>query len=204
METLRLFIAVDTPAAVKREMALLRDELAPRSRDVRWEAAGKLHCTLRFLGNVERSRLTSIGQQVESAASETPPLLLTYAGIGVFPDRMRPRVIWIGVRESGGDLARLQERISGGLRALGFVLEERPFHPHVTLARARGVGGAGSAARVLIDIAETRTFEHPPVIVPAVEIMQSVLRPRGSEYVVLRSIPLTGAGGISPGSPGRS
>ena len=208
MDMLRLFIAIDTPAAVKREMALLRDELAPRARDVRWEAAGKFHCTLQFLGEVERSRLGSIEQQVESAASGTPPLSLTYAGIGFFPDRTRPRVIWIGIRESGGGLARLQERISGGLQGVGFVPEERPFHPHVTLGRlgggAAGRGAAGRGARVLIDTVETRTFEHPPVIIPAVEIMQSVLRPRGSEYVVLRSIPLTGTGGISPGSPGWS
>ena len=199
MDMLRLFIAVDTPAAVKQEMALLRDDLARRARTVRWEAAGKLHCTLRFLGNVERSRLSSIEQQVESAASGIPPLSLNYSGIGFFPDSIRPRIIWIGIRESGGDLARLQERVSGGLLSLGFLPEERPFHPHVTLGRA----GAGRT-RVLIDIAKTRTFDHPPVIVPAVEIMQSVLRPRGSEYVVLRSIPLTGDGGISPGSPGWS
>lgn len=201
MDMLRLFIAVDTPAAVQRQMALLRDDLARRARDVRWEATGRFHCTLRFLGNVERSRIGPIEQQVESAASETPPLSLTYAGIGSFPDSTRPRIIWIGIRESGGNLTRLQERVSRGLRGLGFLPEERPFHPHVTLGRVGG-GDTRRASRVLIDIVETRTFEHPPVIVPAVEIMQSVLRPRGSEYVVLRSIPLTGAGGISPGSPG--
>ena len=198
METLRLFIALDTPAAVKRHMELLRDDLSRRTRNVRWEAAGKLHCTLRFLGEVERSRIGAIMEQVRAAASETPPLFLTYAGIGFFPGLTRPRIIWIGIRESGGDLARLQERISGGLRGLGFLPEERPFHPHVTLGRV-GPGSGAGASRVLIEIVETRTFEHPPVIVPAVEIMQSVLRPRGSEYAVLRSIPLTGAGGISPG-----
>jgi RNA 2',3'-cyclic 3'-phosphodiesterase len=200
MDMIRLFIAVDTPAAVKREMVLLRDDLARRARDVRWEAAEKLHCTLRFLENVERSRLPSIEQQVESASSGIPPLSLNYSGIGFFPDSIRPRIIWIGIRESGGELARLQERVSGGLLSLGFLPEARPFHPHVTLGRA----GAGRTSRVLIDIAKTRTFDHPPVIVPAVEIMQSMLRSRGSEYVVLRSIPLTGAGGIAPGSPGRS
>jgi 2'-5' RNA ligase len=201
MDTLRLFIAVDTPAAVKREMALLRDDMARRTRDVRWEATGKLHCTLRFLGNVERSRLGSIEQQLELGTTGIPPLWLTYAGIGVFPDSISPHIIWIGIREKGGDLARLQERISGGLRSLGFLREERPFQPHVTLGRVAG-GNAGTASRVLIDIVKTRTFDHPPVIVPAVEIMQSVPRPHGSEYVVLRSIPLTGGGGISPGSPG--
>jgi 2'-5' RNA ligase len=197
MDVLRLFIAIDTPAAVKQRMALLRDDLARRTRDVRWEATGKFHCTLRFLGNVERSRLGSIEQQVESAASGIPPLSLSYSGIGFFPDSTSPRIIWVGIRENGGDLSRLQESVSEGLSALGFIPEERPFHPHVTLGRV----GSGREARGLIEIVETRTFEHPPAIVPAVEIMQSVLRPRGSEYAVLRSIPLTGPGGIFPGTP---
>ena len=201
MDMLRLFIAVDTPAAVKREMALLVDDMARGTRGVRWEAAGKLHCTLRFLGSVERSRLGSIEQQVELGTAGIPPLSLTYAGIGLFPDGIRPRIIWIGIREKGGDLALLQERVSRKLRSLGFIPEERPFQPHVTLGRVEG-GITGTASGVLIDIVKTRTFDHPPVIVPAVEIMQSVLRPRGSEYVVLRSIPLTGGGGVSPGAPG--
>jgi RNA 2',3'-cyclic 3'-phosphodiesterase len=196
MDLLRLFIAIDTPAAVKHRMALLRDDLARRTRDVRWEATGKLHCTLRFLGDVERSRLGSVERQVETAASGISPLFLSYSGIGFFPDSIRPRVIWVGIRESGGDLRRLQEIVSGGLSALGFAPEGRPFHPHVTLGR---VGGARES-RGLIDIVETRTFEHPPVIIPAVEIMQSVPGPRGSEYVLLRSIPLTGVGGISQGT----
>jgi RNA 2',3'-cyclic 3'-phosphodiesterase len=203
MDMLRLFIAVDTPAAVKREMALLRDDLAGRARGVRWEATGKLHCTLRFLGSVERSRLGSIARQVELGTAGIPPLSLTYAGIGLFPDSIRPRIIWIGIREEAGDLALLQERVSRSLRSLGFPPEERPFQPHVTLGRVGG-GIAGSASRVLIDIVKTCTFDHPPVIVPAVEIMQSVLRPRGSDYVLLRSIPLMVAGGVSPGSPGES
>jgi 2'-5' RNA ligase len=202
MDPLRLFIAIDTPPAAKRQMALFRDDIAERARDVRWEATEKFHCTLRFLGNVERSRLGSIEHQIESAASETPPISLRYSGIGFFPDRMNPRVIWIGIREEGEDLARLQEQISGGLSALGFDREKRPFHPHITLGRI----GSGRGSRGLIESVETRTFEHPPVIVPAVEIMQSVLGPRGSEYIVLRSIPLAGSGGThpraDPGLPG--
>jgi 2'-5' RNA ligase len=202
MDSIRLFIALDTPPPVKQQMALLRDDLSRRTRDVRWEPPDKLHCTLRFLGNVERSLLGSVEQVVESAASGIPPLTLGYAGIGFFPDRTRPRIIWIGIRDVGGDLGPLQERISAGLSGLGFVAEERTFHPHVTLGRI----GSGRRARGLIDSVETRTFGHPPVIVPAVEIMQSVLGPGGSRYVLMRSIPFPGGGGTSrgfaPGTPG--
>jgi len=198
MDTLRVFIAVDTPPAVKRQMALLRDDLARGTGDVRWEPPEKLHCTLRFLGNVERPGLGAVERQVEIAASETPPLSLGYGGIGFFPDRARPRILWVGIRDAGGDLSRLQERISGALAGLGFAPEERPFHPHVTLGRL----GSGRRWGGLTDIVQTRTFEHPPVVVPAVEIMQSVLTGRGSSYVLLRSIPLRGSGGVTPSPSG--
>jgi 2'-5' RNA ligase len=103
-------------------------------------------------------------------------------------------VVWAGISDARGDLRTLQERISAGLTRLGFPPEERPFHPHVTLGRVRD----GADVRGLIDIVETRTFENPPVIVPAVEIMQSIPGPRGSVYAVLHSIPLLGTGGGTP------
>ncbi len=189
MPPLRMFIALDTPPSVKLAMAALRDDLAAASGDVRWERSGKFHCTVRFLGSVPGEMLDPIGDIVREAASDIPPLRLAYRGIGFFPDRLRPHVIWIGVRDDGGDLARLGERIEGGLRRAGFAPEDRPFHPHVTLGRVARGGRAGK----LIESAETRTFDHPPVIVPTVEIMQSVPGPGGTVYTVLRSIPLEAA-----------
>ncbi|HMK38598.1 MAG TPA: RNA 2',3'-cyclic phosphodiesterase, partial [Bacteroidota bacterium] len=153
---------------------------------VRWEDARKFHCTLRFLGSVEQERLDSIEEQVRSAASLTRPLSLRYAGIGFFPDSAHPRIVWVGITDEAGGLSQLQQRISGGLSRLGFAAEARPFHPHVTLGRV----GTSHRPERLTDIMKTCTFEHPPVIVPAVEIMQSVTSPHGSEYLLLRSIPL--------------
>jgi RNA 2',3'-cyclic 3'-phosphodiesterase len=186
--TPRIFIAVDTPADVRKEIALLRDAIAAESPGVRWEAAGKYHCTLQFLGNTPQERLEAVERRVALAAGGSPPLSLAYRGIGFFPDAVRPRVLWVGVHDEAGDLARLQEQIAQGLAGEGFAREERPFHPHVTLGRL----DASRPVHRLIEIVETRTFEHPPVIVPAVEIMQSVPGPRGSSYTVLRSIPLSG------------
>jgi len=191
VSSLRLFISLDTPEPVKRSMAILRDDLARRMREVRWEDARKFHCTLRFLGSVEHARLGPIEEQVRAAASGTPPLSLRYSGIGFFPDSGHPRILWVGITDIDGTLGRLQQRISAGLSSLGFIPEERPFHPHVTLGRI----GTRRRPDRLTDIMKTCTFEHPPVIVPAVEIMQSVLSPHGSEYLLLRSIPLVSAGG---------
>jgi 2'-5' RNA ligase len=195
-DSLRLFIAVDTPEIVKHQMALLTGELSHRWRNVRWEAPGKFHCTLCFLGNVRRALLPSIERRVAHAAAGTPPLSLAYSGIGFFPDATRPRVIWIGIQDVTGELLRLQQRVSGSLAEEGFAPEERAFHPHVTVGRVQATQRSGA----LIEIAETRTFYHPPVPVPAVEIMQSITGPRGSTYVVLHSIMLSGTPGDAAGA----
>ena len=195
MSLLRVFIAFDTPPAVKRALALLRDDIARRTHDVRWEAPGKLHCTLRFLGDLDPSALGPLEREVALAARTTPPLAVAYSGVGFFPDRERPRILWVGIRDPTGEVGRLQERISRGLSSLGIPPEERPFHPHVTLGRIRGTLPDGR----LIARVESCTFEHPPVSVPAVEIMQSVLTPRGSQYTLLGSVPLPAAEHTPPG-----
>ena len=190
MATLRIFIAVDTPAEVKAQIAALRDAISRECAGVRWEATTKFHCTLQFLGNVPEGQMPAVEHRVAAAASGSPALQLGYRGIGFFPDSARPRVIWVGVHDATGALLRLQGEIARGLEGEGFAGEERPFHPHVTLGRLQGT----HPPHRLIEIAETRTFEHPPVVVPAVEIMQSVTGSRGTSYAVLRSIPLSGSG----------
>ncbi|HTY60274.1 MAG TPA: RNA 2',3'-cyclic phosphodiesterase [Bacteroidota bacterium] len=190
MATLRIFIAVDTPAEVRAQIAALRDGIARECAGVRWEATAKFHCTLQFLGNVPGVQMAAVERSVAAAASGSPALLLGYRGIGFFPEGARPRVIWVGVHDATGTLLRLQEEVARGLEREGFAREERPFHPHVTLGRLP----AAHPPHRLIEIAESRTFEHPPVVVPAVEIMQSVTGSRGTSYAVLRSIPLSGGG----------
>jgi len=185
MDTLRVFIAVDTPAEVRSVLARLSADLARSTTAVRWEGPAKFHCTVRFLGNVERSRLAALEEEIRRAAA-VPPLSVAYTGLGFFPPGAPPRIVWAGIRDGHGDLRVLEERVSAGLARLGFPREERAFHPHVTLGRVRD----GADVRTLIETVQTRTFDCPPVIVPAVEIMQSVPGPRGSAYEVIRSIPL--------------
>jgi len=187
-ERIRLFIAVDTPGAVRGALARLKEDIAPRVRGFHWEAPEKYHCTIQFLGPVPRALLTDITGRVSAAASGVSPFPLAYGGLGFFPRGSSPRVFWAGIADIAGGLALLREQIGGALSPLGFVPEDRPFHPHLTLARAR----EGADARALIDIVQRRTFEHPPVVVPAVEIMQSVPVAGTTAYTVLASLPLRG------------
>ena len=187
-DQIRLFIAVDTPGEVRRAIRLLTAEIAPRLRGFRWEAPEKYHCTIQFLGAVPRGRLEAITAAVRNAALGAAPLRLAYRGLGFFPGPAAPRVFWVGVDDTTGALGTLRGIIGGALAPMGFPPEDRPFHPHLTLARA----SAGADARALIDTVQRRTFDHPPVIVPAVEIMQSVPVTGTTAYTVLASLPLRG------------
>lgn len=187
LSLVRLFIALDMPASVASALREAREILASSGGEVRWESPEKYHCTLLFLGDMDVDLLEPLEAAVTKAATGLPPFELEYAGIGFFPDRSRPRVIWGGIRESQ-ELRDLQSRVVAALRGVVPLPPEEEFRAHVTLGRVRG---QRNILR-LIQKAESCTFEHPPVTHREVYIVKSQLRPGGSVHSILRAIPLGG------------
>jgi 2'-5' RNA ligase len=192
MRTIRSFIAVNIGVAAVRaiaeEQALLRRRVAERGGDVRWVAPQNLHVTLRFLGQVTEPMVAAIQDGLEPVARAVPPFEVTAAGVGVFPDEHRPRVVWVGLREEGGALGRLHAGISEVLARMGFDLEERPFRSHVTIGRVRG-GDPAALAACLAEIGERR---YGAFTVREVACFRSDLRPSGADYRLLWRLPLGG------------
>ena len=187
MGSLRLFIAVETPGDVREALGEVRDRLAASGADVRWESNDKLHCTLVFLGETDDSALVTIHETVRQSCAGFAPITVAYRGIGYFPDNRRPRIVWAGIEDPRGELGRLQETIASDLAVAGHPGDDKPFHPHITLGRVKGLRNINR----LTTIAESCTFEHPSVTVREIVIVRSDLRPGGSVYTILRSIPLT-------------
>lgn len=183
---MRLFVAVDLPEPVRATLDGLSRRLREELGRLRWVRPGSIHLTLRFLGEIPVPDLgkvrASLAQAVPGAA---PPFGLRVAGAGTFPERGRPRVIWVGleeVPEAGnppGSLAALQNRIEEAVRRAGLPPQRRPFRPHLTLAR---VGDA----RLPSGSAETIALLAPPPGEPfqveSVWLFESRLRPEGAEY----------------------
>jgi 2'-5' RNA ligase len=136
--SLRLFVALETPAAVRGALARTLAELREVDADVRWESEERLHATLKFLGDTPDSRVEAVAAALERTSSSTAPLTVAYSGLGFFPSPHKPRIVWAGMREPTGGLHDFQAHIEASMRALGFPEESRPFHPHVTLGRVRG------------------------------------------------------------------
>ena len=154
--TSRLFIAVPVADDVRRAVGQLMEDVAGAPIDERqvgqprWVRVDGLHLTLRFLGATPDVRQRELAAVIEKAAEGVGPFPVTLRGAGAFPNPARPRVLWIGIADGARQLGGLAERLNAQLQTLGWTPDDRPFAPHLTLARTDGVAGAADFARRLV------------------------------------------------------
>jgi 2'-5' RNA ligase len=176
---LRLFIAIELPYDIKKELAALRVDIP----GARWVPNDQIHLTLAFLGEVEE---TGIGRLTEELACIQPPeFQLRFNGTGCFHDRRRPRVLWLGL-EPEPRLEHLAARVRESVIACGVPQEERPFSPHITLARLKVP--ASREADAFLD--QNKKLRLPKLRVREFILFQSRLTPQGSVHIPIRSFPL--------------
>jgi 2'-5' RNA ligase len=193
----RSFVAVLLPDRVRAGLTAVSAELRGQTRGLAWVRADNLHLTLRFLGEIEPRMLEPVREAVAAAAAAIPPFTVGLGGLGGFPSGRAPRVLWASVAAGGKELETLYAALEAELVARGVPGESRPFHPHVTLARARDPRGAGDLGSVL---GAGPAFGE--VRVGALHLMRSDIGPRGSRYSILSEAPLGGSiGGQLTGDP---
>jgi RNA 2',3'-cyclic 3'-phosphodiesterase len=182
----RLFYAVELAADVQAVLARLRPN--DESRDYRWVDASLLHVTLAFLGEQPAEKLEVLQQVGRAAASASRPARLALGTAGSFGGKRAPRVLWVDLAGDVEALLELQSRLDLALRGAGFALEDRPFRPHITLARRREIakGGPPPGWPPQLSAAHT-TFR-----MERLTLFQSRLSPRGPTYIPLFEFPLGG------------
>lgn len=181
---MRLFYAIALGADVQAALAASLASLDLDPRRFRAAPPAAYHLTLRFLGEVDGGRLPDLAAIGKRAASSVGPIPCVVSGLGTFPGGPRARVIWAGIEDlsAEGDLASVARRLEDALREAGFPAEERPFVPHVTLARARARGPAAVAIA---------PYRGPIARFVAAELslVRSQLGPGGSRHEVLAAFP---------------
>lgn len=182
-ESLRVFCAVELPdearEAAAAHAARLRGDF-PEAR-ASWARPASLHITLKFLGEVGDARVRELSRAACAAAEGFGQFRLSVEEAGTFPPRGAARVLWLGVRDESGDLARLQRRLEEECEAAGFPREPRAFKPHLTLARLR----APKDAHALSEAHRRSTFGPHAFHVSELVVMRSELWPGGSRYTPL-------------------
>lgn len=170
---------------MRARLAAAVERLRPLARDVAWVARDNVHLTLKFLGNVPTARLGAVEHALAVVAASQPAFDLVVEGLGAFPSRTRPRVLWAGVSAGAAELTALAARLDEALAGLGFARETRPFAAHATLGRVREPRRQPRLAAAL-DVSDDFGRQR----VSHVSLMRSQLSPRGARYTELAAPPL--------------
>ena len=213
---IRSFLAFELPPEIKRVVARVSGELRKSALDVKWVKAENIHLTVVFMGNTKMDDVPAIGDEIRKISLRYGPFDISLKGIGSFPNRRNPRVLWLGLH---GDLDRIsdfRDTLQQHLKPFGVREEKRRFNPHLTLGRFRrpqkgdfksrlpSSGPPASQARALR--AGARVWEgelddlflkysdltSPISSLKELVLFRSDLKPGGAEYTKLNAWPLTG------------
>lgn len=132
---MRLFVAIVLPP---EQVQALDELIAERDPQLRWVPLTQWHLTLVFCGEVGEASVPELSERLARAAARTPRFVVNLAGAGSFPKQAsRARVLWVGLGGELSTMTRLAERCAAAARRTGIEVEDRPYRPHLTLARAR-------------------------------------------------------------------
>jgi 2'-5' RNA ligase len=185
--SLRLFVALDIPEAVRRSLAGLMMQLRPAAPGARWVRAESMHLTLKFIGHVPPEKLEPIREALSAVRLEAP-VEIRFSGVGFFPSERRPRVLWAGM-EATPNLAELASSLEARLEPLGIAKEQRDFKPHLTLAR---FSEPWPARKLLDAVRSLPNREFGEMRASEFHLFESHLKRSGAEYTVLATFRFAG------------
>jgi len=174
---LRLFVAADVPDEVKAGLAAAVAPFRDRIPGARWSRSDGWHVTLKFLGATWPRLMDTVRGAVSATSSAASPFPSSLTEVGVFPSPRRARVVWAGLSDPDQRFAAMARSLDDAL-AEHFIAEERPFTPHLTLARLNPPRDVGEFAPDLVGV----SVASDPFQVDRLVLYQSRLSPKGATY----------------------
>lgn len=185
---MRVFVAVDIPDEVREAIRTLMGKLENTCRGARWARVEGMHVTLKFIGEVSTEKVERIRAEL-AAVRSAAPVEISFRGVGFFPNERHPRVFWAGMAASP-NLGELAEEVERRLETLGIPREQRPFRPHLTLARFKSEDGL---ERLRAASREAGALEFGSTTAREFHLYQSQLHPKGAVYTRLATFPFVGS-----------
>lgn len=176
---IRTFVALQLDESIRIRLSDLGRTL-PGARCLPPE---QIHLTVRFIGDIDRSLFQDLKEGLRQV--ETAPLDLSIRGIGHFPPRGTPRVIWAGVEPTAAVIS-LRNKVQGVLARLGIAAEERKYQPHITLARLNN----SPLGRVADFLASNSLLQSPPFTITSFTLFSSTLTAKGAIHRIEADYPL--------------
>jgi 2'-5' RNA ligase len=183
---MRSFIAINLPDTIKQEIGEIMERIRCAGPPARWVPPENLHVTVKFLDEIRDDQIRPIIGALTLAAGEHHPFELRLGGFGFFPNEKKARIFWIGIESGFETLKALARDVDHQTATLGFALETRPFSAHITLARLREPGPADRLAKAASHV----QYLSAMIPVTQVDLMRSVLSPKGASYSIVDFAPL--------------
>lgn len=192
MSVIRAFIAIDIAPEILDQINRISADLNRKINNhaVRWVAAGNIHLTLKFLGDVSLNNLELLTDALRLEAGNHRKFSISVGGLGAFPSVRRPRVLWIGV-EGPDALLNLQRNIESQMARLGYEKDQRSFSPHLTLGRVSR-NARPEEIRAISQTVEAYKLGFIGItLVSAFHLYRSDLHPEGAVYTRVLELPLS-------------
>jgi len=178
---IRTFIAVPMPEPLFNLRKKLKATISEKTGKIRWLRKDQIHLTLKFLGDTTEDSINDVRRIMQSIADEFKPFNISIQKTGCFPKVERPRVMWIGVSGELEKLNQLVEKIQKKLNPLGFPKDEKKYHPHITIARAKYPQKKTPDISTFLNT----SFNPIPFPIKKVQFISSELFPNGPVYTIL-------------------
>ncbi len=133
---MRAFVGFFTTKRIYESVERLQEETRSFIRG-KWIEPQNLHITFQFLGEISQDQAVSVLKNLQQIAERFSPFKVQYKSLGVFPDKKRPRILWIGVSKGSGTLKSIASEVTQLNRRVGINPDTKPFHPHVTICRIK-------------------------------------------------------------------
>ncbi len=153
--------------------------------DVKWVRPENLHITLKFLGDINEESIDTIAQKLSELSANHWAFQVELKTIGAFPNLKRPNALWIGITKTTA-LEALHRGIEEGMSTAGFKKEDRPFTPHLTIARVKGMRDYHGLYEKLKALSDK---DFGVCDTAEIVLMKSDLMPGGAKYMRLKSFP---------------
>lgn len=195
---MRTFIAIDTSEGLRLRLSETQTRIRKAVPNLRFVAEHQLHMTLKFLGDIDAEPYASAAtngplgelmRQLASVAQGRGQFEIVPRELGTFGPRGSVSVLWVGFSDPSGELHRLHADLEWGLSQIGFPPEDRPFKPHLTLARNKN---PNLSRHILKAMDVEPPLRCVPMQVTAMTLYESVLRPEGPEHTVLERYEFVG------------
>ncbi|MFA5145483.1 MAG: RNA 2',3'-cyclic phosphodiesterase [Candidatus Omnitrophota bacterium] len=190
---MRTFVAIELPKEIKSRLGDIQEQLKKSGADVKWVSPLNIHLTLKFLGDIDDTKLNKINEILEACTKNKGSFKIRVSSLGAFPEIKLPRVIWMGIDKGDNETKGIAKDLEEEFSKIGIPAEDRPFSSHITIGRTRSFLNKEKLAGDLENLANNLSRENWEFTVGNITLFKSTLTPKGPIYETLKTASLKSA-----------